>query len=79
MPASLQACNAAVIVVQKAIDSHDIARPRKADIKKYIRAHKADRTHLVTNTHKAVMAVTWRNMKTTQPMIELKRKAVETL
>ena len=76
MPASLQACNAAVIVVQKAIDSHDIARPRKADIKKYIRAHKADRTHL--------MIVNLRNINTTQPLTNIivstiVRKAVETL
>ena len=56
MPANLQACNAAVIVVQKAIDSHDIARSRKADIKKYIRAHKADRTHVIVKAHKAVVS-----------------------
>ena len=53
---NLQACNIAVIVVQKAVDSHDIARPHKADIKKYIRAHKADRTHVIVKAHKAVVS-----------------------
>ena len=45
-----------MIVVQKAIDSHDIARSRKADIKKYIRAHKADRTDAIIKAHKAVIS-----------------------
>ena len=42
------------------------------DTCKYIRAHKADTTHVIFKTHKATvsyhMAVNWRNIKTTQPM-----------